>query len=220
MSKYHNKEEDWSISKEEDWSISKAINNIEYQETYSRWPKLDVSLLSLTEFEFSTIAWEQYAKLLDNGRGMREVLCVQRQVESEIVEIEHQLEKFPEDAYSYFKTRLDQCLTLLLRRRKVLNRLLTTYTVQGEVVDTPDFELDENKELTPIEKQAVHEICRSAKKRDKKKILTEYLILNRDQVKADIKEIILTKYEVSESGFYKWVNALEEEIQRISGTEK
>lgn len=72
-------------------------------------------------------------------------------------------------------------------------------------------------ELNEIEKLAINNICTG--KPEKRKRLTEYLKLNKDQKKSEIRDKFEDKYGLKRATFYNWTKELEEEMKSISRTE-
>lgn len=209
------KKTEWDMPNFTEEEYKKMFNDLKYQRYYSRWPVVDPKTTNLPLAEYFHLAWTQYAKILDNGKGLDTTLTIQNQINSEIEEIQINLDDFPDDADSVYKYRLKRSQNLLNMRTTVLKKLITAFSVHGEIETTPDFELDD------IQKLALTLTCKGKHHPHIKEVLIEYLKRKEaDQSKTVIKifKELETEFDLSYSTFAGWVKELYEQFESIART--
>src|SRR5690625_1046369 len=79
---------------------------------------------------------------------------------------------------------------------------------------------DSDSQLNDIELQAIDNVCLDAKRKDKRRVITQYAKLIKTEVKADIRELFKAEYDLAASTFYEWSGEYENELRSISRTKK
>ena len=205
---------EWDQLEFTEQEFEKLAKDLKYQRYFSRWPVVDPEMKHEPIAELFHSAWTQYSKILDNGKGLDTILTIQRQINSEIEEAQQNLDDFPDDADSVYKYRLKRSLSLLNIRKTTLKKLITAYSVHGEIESAPDFELDN------IESLALNIVCKGQRVSYKREALEEYLKI-RDAEPAknstmDIFKKLEESYDdLSYSSFAGWVSKLNDELERI-----
>ena len=204
---------EWDMPNITEEEYKKIINDLKYQRHYGRWPVADPELRKMPVAEYFHIAWTQYAKILDDGKGLDTILVIQKQINSEIEDVQKNLDDFPDDAEKVYEYRLMRSQNLLNMRATVLKKLITAYSVHGEIESTPDFELN------TIQKIALNIVCKGKRKPNKRKILEEYMQIHEADPGKSVKDIFTElefDYDISYSTFAGWIKKLNEEIESIT----
>jgi len=216
------------MSKKSEWDspnvtveeYKKLINDLNYQRYFSRWPVVDSDLRNMALADYYQIVWAEYAKILNDVNGIDTVQSIKKLIQSELKDIQQNLDDYPKDADKVYDYRLKHNRNLLEMRSSVIDRLLTQYAIHGKIKQAPEFDLRNAGKLNINEIQALDNVCRNAQKENKRDLLTEYLHLSKSMVKKKIRDQFHEKYKLPEKTFYQWTQALDKEIKSITRTEK
>ena len=194
------------------------MKKLQYQRYFRRWPIVDNDLRNMTVADFYQIVWAEYAEILNDVNGIDTVQNIKKLIQSELKDIQQNLDDFPKGADKVYEFRLKHNRNLLEQRSIVIERLLTYFAIHGKIRQAPEFDLRNAGELNINEIQALDNVCRNAKKENKRDLLTEYLKLSKRMVKKEIRDLFHEKYKLPEKTFYKWTQDLDKEIKSISRT--